>query len=941
MLRSRLDSVRAVLSILSLISPVLTVFAQSETSGEEEIYVMSPFSVDASQDIGYVANRDVSGSRLNTALRDVPAPITVFTREMLNDLNALNVQQVLDYAPNVEYTENTTGFQDLSLINMRIRGIANSGAGATQDFFDVYDDLDTYKIDRIGFSRGPNGVLFGIGTPDGKITSTPKTALLGKDGYELESRFDSWGSWRAVFDANKVLINERLALRAVLLGQDQRDAIEEQFRKDERIYLAGKWVISDRAEWRTTLRTNFERIDGEDATGNGILPFERVAFWQAADSPTGRLMLDGSGDPIPESIPEGTANQSSGNKLVLINGEHNLPIMNWKNTLTATGTGGATLSEAIYPYDINIKGTQALSPREITQYSAFLEQQLGANTFVEAAYFHGEAERRWAIKTGGMTISADPNTHLPNGDPNPNVGKLYVESDGLSDDRFDDHDTYRISGSHRLDFNELTPNLGKWLGWHQIFGLWERTESDSRLERMQAVNTTPLPGYPLEFNNAQNRVYRRSYLDFENGITTFRSGDPRAITSRDGVRIEMLPVQGQTASVGETESIILAIQNHFWEDRIITTFGWREDSRKEYGGSPVRDANGVFTRARDLDVDLLRDYTLHPTSMGVVVRPIDSLSFSYNKSENFAGPPSGFRNLFNELLPSVGGEGEDYGVRVDILKDKLTATLNFYESGRVNAISGQTIADDLNDIWEALGRDELILPSDPQVRDINDETAEGWEFTLYYNPTPNWRIFGSLTNNSTEISNVRPNWKRYYALHRDEWAANADVALANQPPETDTVGELVDDIVDRENAVIVGEGATAYNLREWNASLATNYKFSEGLFEGFSVGGSLLYRGDAVSGYRVVVVNGVSTRGEPFNESGYTTVNLNLGYEFQLSRKVDAKIKFTLNNIFDSDGRVIVTSRTTTETSGVPVGTPTRARWLPGTSAVLTAGIEF
>src|SRR5687767_12853534 len=146
----------------------------TSTSPAGETVVLSPFQVDASQDTGYRVDRDTTGSRLAMPIRDVPASITVFTQEMLKDLNVTNVQEALQHAPNVEFTEFTAGIGDISMVKMSIRGFRNAGRGGTQDYFETFDDLDAYKLERLGFSRGPNGVLFGIGDPGGQITASPK-----------------------------------------------------------------------------------------------------------------------------------------------------------------------------------------------------------------------------------------------------------------------------------------------------------------------------------------------------------------------------------------------------------------------------------------------------------------------------------------------------------------------------------------------------------------------------------------------------------------------------------------------------------------------------------------------------------------------------------------------------------------------------------------------
>jgi outer membrane receptor protein involved in Fe transport len=388
---------------------------------------LSPFRVDATQDRGYSVTRDVSGSRLNADLKDVAAPLTVFTQEMLQDLNAINVLGALDFAANTLRDEQGLSNVDFNNVPIRVRGIRGGSAdssSATQDFFPVYDDLDAYKIDRMGFGRGPNSILFGVGLPAGVITASTKQALF-QDAYELQARFDTWGSARGVADANKVIVPGRLALRTVYLQQYQTGAIQPQYKRDTRLYLASTLKIVDRPGLRTTLRANFERIDGDDVVPNGGLPRDSLTLWLEQGSPTSPLV--GAGAAAATRLP-GTSNQSTANQLVFVNdpiGGNTL--LNWRNMLQADGRSPAPiLDERIAPYDVNVKGNNGNVPRHNRHMSVFVDQQLGQDLFLELAAFRGEEYREWGIKIGGIGIGGDPNRLLPDGRPNPNAGKPYV-----------------------------------------------------------------------------------------------------------------------------------------------------------------------------------------------------------------------------------------------------------------------------------------------------------------------------------------------------------------------------------------------------------------------------------------------------------------------------------------------------------------------------------
>jgi outer membrane receptor for ferric coprogen and ferric-rhodotorulic acid len=136
------------------------------------IVELSPFEVSAETDHGYAARETLAGTRFKSELKDVPSQISVMTKEFLEDIASVTVEDAFRYSLNVE---NTTEF--LSATNAgadfntgvlntrganRIRAITNPGV--THDFFHTVVLQDTYNTERVSFSSGPNAILFGNGT---------------------------------------------------------------------------------------------------------------------------------------------------------------------------------------------------------------------------------------------------------------------------------------------------------------------------------------------------------------------------------------------------------------------------------------------------------------------------------------------------------------------------------------------------------------------------------------------------------------------------------------------------------------------------------------------------------------------------------------------------------------------------------------------------------
>jgi outer membrane receptor protein involved in Fe transport len=69
---------------------------------DEEVYDLSPFTVDATEDSGYVATATLAGTRVRTDLKDLGAAISVYTQEFMEDTAATDAATLLSYTSNTE-----------------------------------------------------------------------------------------------------------------------------------------------------------------------------------------------------------------------------------------------------------------------------------------------------------------------------------------------------------------------------------------------------------------------------------------------------------------------------------------------------------------------------------------------------------------------------------------------------------------------------------------------------------------------------------------------------------------------------------------------------------------------------------------------------------------------------------------------------------------------
>ena len=67
-----------------------------------EVVELSPFTVNAERDTGYRATNTLSGTRINTSLRDIAASIQAITPEFLEDAGLTNDTELLQYTTSTE-----------------------------------------------------------------------------------------------------------------------------------------------------------------------------------------------------------------------------------------------------------------------------------------------------------------------------------------------------------------------------------------------------------------------------------------------------------------------------------------------------------------------------------------------------------------------------------------------------------------------------------------------------------------------------------------------------------------------------------------------------------------------------------------------------------------------------------------------------------------------
>jgi hypothetical protein len=272
--------------------------AEPELDTQEEIIELSPFVVEAATG-SYVANSTLAGTRLRTDIADVGASLSILTDQLMSDIGGTDAGSVLSVVPNIEVAgrlgnysaQDFTGSGNTAYIDanssrtglsspQRVRGLVS--AELTRNYFQTGIPFDTYNTSQVTVARGPNSVLFGLGSPGGIIENSMKMPTR-QNSNQVSLRFSHYGGHRETLDINRSLAGDRIAFRIAAMNEKEKYRQKEAFEDDQRLYAS--WDIklhqarSDAMFGQTTLRGYYETGKLDRNPPDIIPPTQNYRWW--------------------------------------------------------------------------------------------------------------------------------------------------------------------------------------------------------------------------------------------------------------------------------------------------------------------------------------------------------------------------------------------------------------------------------------------------------------------------------------------------------------------------------------------------------------------------------------------------------------------------------------------------------------------------------------
>lgn len=247
--------------------------SSDSSNSREEAVVLSPFIVSSETDDGYYATSSVSGTRTRTELINLPLSMTVFNDQLIKDLGADNLIDVVTYASGVSIgTGQATGEGDDT--SFTLRGMV--GFVPMRNGFRRLRVAGSPNIDRVEILKGPSSMLYGQLNPGGSVNYITKRPLPKQSIRNLTLRYGSYDYYQGVLDLNQPIAPGKLALRFVGAITDAGNIQRRYHNQTQLLNPSVTWWIRP----ETSLTFEYEETERNVNGWRGSLPYNSLISFE-------------------------------------------------------------------------------------------------------------------------------------------------------------------------------------------------------------------------------------------------------------------------------------------------------------------------------------------------------------------------------------------------------------------------------------------------------------------------------------------------------------------------------------------------------------------------------------------------------------------------------------------------------------------------------------
>jgi len=733
-------------------APSPTAPAKAAVPRPGDTVTLLPFEVKADLSDTYEATNTNSVTGTNTSLSKTPLDAKVFNRQIMDELNVVDMTEMLSKLGGLGSAVIGTGEdvrgdlegdrQDPKSMTMRGLQINNP----RRDGFLRSDTtlLDSFDIERVEAIGGSNSLLFGSGDAGGVVTSTSKRAFLNRrPSLSVTGMTDSEGSWRTTLDAQSG--NRMFALRLNGVKADTRF-----FRPGHRQQNEGYHAAMTFQPWkRLQIRGEYRSFKRDSIFAQAVTIRAPLSWQLPATNPFGAPIVN---------VPGNTTATNVDNK----SSRYLVAFPNVGELLRGGPFDLTTVDSAVGPfhrdaYDNEIKSVVA-------------EASLAEGLALQLRYGH-DARINDPLRATSTTVFAPGAVGNNYVDPvTGQVGTQWAMNQAMNATPFwTGARGYRAALAYQKNFKNwgrhqasaFYQNMESWVN-QQPWRFYEMDSSGNVIQNLANIASTDsgrivmpntwMPIFPSQVLGGNDwpfksvtlpngKSYRYQPLIYSQAVpATARNpmGLSGPIQATDNAAGTLLA--GQSTSTGyfhddtTEESYGFSLFSEWWKGRIDTMVGYRAEEATAFR------VNTGVTRG-PITYDSLTAGTVFDTPVkGMRV----SLNYSTNAKINFDTT----RDIYNQPLPPGKGESKDFGFKFDLWDRRISGNVNYYISEAQNFTAG-------------LGG----LQSDIDPTGINgrngggaytySKTSDGFNLSLSGRPIRNWEIrINVATANGSERSNV-------------------------------------------------------------------------------------------------------------------------------------------------------------------------------------------
>ncbi|WP_151956194.1 TonB-dependent receptor [Acinetobacter guillouiae] len=221
----------------------------------------------------YTPGKIATATRLVLTPKETPQTISVITRQLMDDFQLNNIDQVMSHTPGITvsaYDSERTSYysRGFAINNFQYDGIPSTTRNVGYAAGNTLSDSAIY--DRVEVLKGATGLLTGVGSLGATINLVRKKPTAETQA-SLSLSAGSWNNYRAMADVSGSLNDEQsIRGRFVAAGQDKESFMDRYERKSAVFYGIVEADLGDKT--LVTLGADYQNNDPKASTWSGSFP---------------------------------------------------------------------------------------------------------------------------------------------------------------------------------------------------------------------------------------------------------------------------------------------------------------------------------------------------------------------------------------------------------------------------------------------------------------------------------------------------------------------------------------------------------------------------------------------------------------------------------------------------------------------------------------------